>query len=361
MIEIRVPRENANDDKVKIIEIFAQQHSHVNSGEVILEFETSKAIVELETTSEGIISLCVVDEQTVSVGDLVAVVSDEIIEFDDNNSSKEKPEITLGDENNINISNAALKLISKNNLTTDKFAHLDFVTSDDVEKYLSERIEVSKTALQNLDQIEFKNDDVILYGAGLQCQVVLDLIKTENLPINIVCIVDSNPKGYDLDGVPILNKLLLKDLFSKGARNLHICIGNGKAKNMIADEITMIGFKLKKIISKTSHISLSAKLGEGVFIGPYVVIGRDTAIGDLCQINHCVSIAHHCSVGIGVFFADGARIGGTVKIQEFCDFGINVSVNRGLTIGKEASFPSGSVITSNVKDGKKFKFRKKLK
>ncbi len=62
-------------------------------------------------------------------------------------------------------------------------------------------------------------------------------------------------------------------------------------------------------IHPTAIIDPDAQIGENVFIGPYVVIGK-TQIGDDCRISSFVRIYDNVIVGNNCFFKDGAVIGG---------------------------------------------------
>ena len=61
----------------------------------------------------------------------------------------------------------------------------------------------------------------------------------------------------------------------------------------------------KTEIHKTAIIDERARLGEGVSVGPYSIIGPDVTIGDHTQVgNHCVitgrtTIGAHCQIFTG--------------------------------------------------------------
>ncbi|MDB9892074.1 2-oxo acid dehydrogenase subunit E2 [Amylibacter sp.] len=77
MTDIIIPQENANDTEVLITNILVEEGAFVTQGSVILEFETSKASVELESVVEGyVVSLNVVTGDTVLVGTTVCQVLD---------------------------------------------------------------------------------------------------------------------------------------------------------------------------------------------------------------------------------------------------------------------------------------------
>jgi UDP-3-O-[3-hydroxymyristoyl] glucosamine N-acyltransferase len=61
-------------------------------------------------------------------------------------------------------------------------------------------------------------------------------------------------------------------------------------------------------IHPTAEIDPSARLGEGVCVGPFVVIGRDVKIGDGARIAAHVSIGADCRIGDNALILDGVRI-----------------------------------------------------
>ncbi len=82
----------------------------------------------------------------------------------------------------------------------------------------------------------------------------------------------------------------------------------------------------KQGISSLASISQSAKIGENVYIAPFVVIGDNCEIGDNCMI--------HDSVSIG----DGAKIG------DNCILYAHATIYHDCRIGNNCILHSGSVI-----------------
>ena len=85
----------------------------------------------------------------------------------------------------------------------------------------------------------------------------------------------------------------------------------------------------KQGISSLASISASAKIGENVYIAPFVVIGDNCEIGDNCMI--------HDSVSVG----DGAKVGNDcilyahVTIYHDCRVGNNCILHSGCVIGAD--------------------------
>jgi UDP-3-O-[3-hydroxymyristoyl] glucosamine N-acyltransferase len=82
-------------------------------------------------------------------------------------------------------------------------------------------------------------------------------------------------------------------------------------------------------IDSAARIAMSAKVGEGASIGPYVVIEDDVQIGRNCTIYPFVHICR------------GARIGNSFKayahvtVREFCVIGNNVILQDGVKVGTD--------------------------
>ena len=75
--EILVPQESVNDNNVIITKLFFQNGDHVKKGDIILEFETSKSIVEIESNFDGFIIYYFESGDEVNVGNVIAKIMDE--------------------------------------------------------------------------------------------------------------------------------------------------------------------------------------------------------------------------------------------------------------------------------------------
>lgn len=85
----------------------------------------------------------------------------------------------------------------------------------------------------------------------------------------------------------------------------------------------------KKGVDKTAIISESAKIGDNVYIGPYVVISENVEIGDGCQIYPHSYISDNVKIGENVSLYAG------VKIYKNCVLGNNIIIHAGTVIGSD--------------------------
>lgn len=80
-------------------------------------------------------------------------------------------------------------------------------------------------------------------------------------------------------------------------------------------------------IQQPSHIAASAKLGEQVYVGPFVYIGEQVKVGNNVKIYPGSFVGDNVSIG------DNSIIHPGVKIYHDCILGRNVTVHAGTVIG----------------------------
>jgi len=88
-MEVRIPRENANDDQVLIVEIHRSSGDIVETGEVLISFETSKAIVDVTSPCDGTITYekTIHKDNMIAVDEVFCVVGESMEDCGDNSGS----------------------------------------------------------------------------------------------------------------------------------------------------------------------------------------------------------------------------------------------------------------------------------
>jgi pyruvate/2-oxoglutarate dehydrogenase complex dihydrolipoamide acyltransferase (E2) component len=200
--EIIIPQESVNDDKVFIVELTYKNGDAVKKGDVVIEIETSKSTLTIETQSDGFIEYYCTEGDEVNIGSVASKIFDKY---------EQKNEELLIDKKEIpkdgNYSNTlafetifskkAKQLIEKNKLKADEFQNKDFVNERDVKLFLNpnsidkpsnevlqktthkvvinnrDNVHIEKLSSQKLREIEYLSA-VQQYGLNSSISVVAD-------------------------------------------------------------------------------------------------------------------------------------------------------------------------------------------
>ena len=151
IIEILIEQVNVSDSQYKLVELYVKSGDEIKKDELILSYESSKAISDYEAYESGYIYFnpeMKIDE-FYDVGYKMGVISDKTL---DNSLVSEifglsKNETAIKKQNN--ITKKALKLIDENNLDILLFENSSFVTEKNVQDYLTKH---------SSKKIDFKED-----------------------------------------------------------------------------------------------------------------------------------------------------------------------------------------------------------
>ena len=118
MTDVKIPRENANDDFVLITKIHVQVGDKVETGDVIFEFETSKASIEFEASNSGYVThLSLQEGAEVAVNTIVASISDQTNDASTVNPAREETPVNTNADVPVFASDAALLLMKEGKKT----------------------------------------------------------------------------------------------------------------------------------------------------------------------------------------------------------------------------------------------------
>lgn len=144
MIEVLVPRENVNDDSVVVRAIHVKSGDFVNKGQLILEIETSKTSIDIESPDAGLVSHNLEVGAEVDIGSLLFCVG----------SLESLTKVIKGVEqiphqsSVVKISKAAAKRAKELNVDVTNLGG-EWISTDDVER----KAGFSKTKINAEDDI----------------------------------------------------------------------------------------------------------------------------------------------------------------------------------------------------------------
>ena len=132
--------------------------------------------------------------------------------------------------------------------------------------------------------------------------------------------------------------------------NSNFIISNGDEK--IRDEQFKIynkRFSPIKIIHPTAYVSSTAKISEGVIVGPKTILSSQCIIKKNVLLNSGCQIGHHSIIGESSIISTGAIINGNVVVGSKCFIGSNSTVMQNLKIFKSSKVTANSALYSNLK------------
>ncbi len=126
--------------------------------------------------------------------------------------------------------------------------------------------------------MSFENDSstkerstIVLVGGGGHCEVVIDIIREENLFDEIlISDLPENLGKYILDVRIDYTDDLLEELFNAGVKHAFITVGKVSLddnRRHLYERVKAIGFEIPTIISSSAHVSKYAIIGEGTLVG----------------------------------------------------------------------------------------------
>ena len=197
--------------------------------------------------------------------------------------------------------------------------------------------------------------DVIIVGAGGFGREVVQIINDNNKikrEYNILGFIDDNANA--LNGKKC-NYAILDSISSHSPKSecIYICaIANPLLKEKIMLQLKQNGAKFESLIHHTASVSEYASLGEGLVAYPNSWIGADAIIGDFVTLLSS-NIGHDAQVGSFTTISSNCDLTREVNIGKRCFLGSSVSIIPERKIGDDVYICAGSVVFTNVKEGRK--------
>ena len=338
-----IPKSNASDSQVKIVKIYFKNEDYAKIGDLLFEFETSKATFEVFSETEGYINIKISEEQVCETGS-------EAIEFFENLDELIASKNLISKENdetfsksNLVFSKKALKLLEENhvdfNLFILKHSNKSFITEEIVQAFITNRSMVYLPGSR-----KFNERDIVIFGAGGHALQCLEIINDSEYDFKGFVANKFDDEYLEL----ILGTTIddLTNMFNDGLKNIVIGFGlldDLKKRTDIFHKLREIGFRTPNLISKSSSVSSLTNIPEniGVQIFQGAVIGPKVNLNENIVINSNATISHHCNINDGAFIAPGAILAGSVIIGKYALIGM------GATLYMNVIIPEKKIIQNN--------------
>ncbi|WP_224490278.1 acetyltransferase [Robertkochia flava] len=149
----------------------------------------------------------------------------------------------------------------------------------------------------------------------------------------------ANPYALNFEGLETKEVL--------DANNWFIGIGDNLKREKLYYQFKDCG-QLINVLSRSAHISSSATLSKGIFVGPNTIVHSLAKIGIGVIINSGSIVEHECTIGAFSHIAPGAVLLGDVTIGKRCLIGANAAIKPGVSICDDVIIGMGAVVTQDI-------------
>lgn len=195
--------------------------------------------------------------------------------------------------------------------------------------------------------------EVIIIGSNGHSAEIDEYIRFNNNSsspdkIKVIGFLDDNPSNYSRYkfSAPLLGGLkphkIRQDVFYV------MGIANLAYRKFFIEKFLSEGAKFTSVIQDTAYISPSARLGQGIIIGPMANIGPNVVIGNYTLINSRCSLGHDTKIGDFNFISPNVCFSGFTEIGDSNLFGINSATIPGIKVGNNNQIAAGMVLHQDV-------------
>ena len=325
-IEIRIPRENVNDDSIKIAKWYVKNGDFVEKDQIIVCFESSKASMDFEAIVDGIIEIIVLEGRFASVGEIVGYID------------------TDEDNNTTSTSNKA-RIIKEPKDTTDNSS-----SSADSHKFsmkalmLMQTLNIPKSVFEKYSSV--REQDVITYNKS-------HISKTTNDTNIIPTQKETEVHTFNTHKKESRKQGLFGDArisANERGKSLTWLVFNYLWRNWFLGNLVKVA---PRGLIIPLHRLRGVKIGKDVYIDSTAII--ETAYPEMITIGNDVRIAANsiimCHIKAPHFHRDNGFIPlekKPVTLHDHSFIGVNAVLLPGVKAGKASVVSSGAIVFTDV-------------
>ena len=181
--KILYEQQGVSDDEAEVISILKNDFDNIQSGDVIAEVETSKAIIEVEANSDGYIRYVSSLNEIVKVGNVIAIIAEKLEELDKipGDIIEESVDENLKEKS---ISAKALKIAKSLNISEETLKNNQIYTAKEIKAYAEK---ANNETILNIDKSFFAK---FTFSCGPSTLIMFPLVIT--LTFKLLSILSRN-------------------------------------------------------------------------------------------------------------------------------------------------------------------------
>ncbi len=350
MIYISVPRINANEDQLVVVDVLVGPGATVAEGDLLAVVESTKAAQEIAAPVAGTVT-----EVKAAAGDYVNV-GEALVGIDDGEEAA--PESTSADAGRIKVTAKARKLARELGVDLSavsvqgayiRVAHVEAAARSPADDDETEAVpEWSPSRPPDGD------GQAVIVGAGGHAAVIIDALAGSDY--RVVGCTGQEPKGSEvLNGVSVLGgDGVLAELRIEGVANAFIGVGgavDNKMRRKLFKQAMDLGFIVPPLVHPSAVVGAGTRLAAGVQVLAGATIGPRCTIGANTIVNQGSIVCHDSAVGAHVHVTPGAVLAGQVTVGDDTIVGMGATVLFGARIGSGCMIHNSASVTGDLSSG----------
>jgi sugar O-acyltransferase (sialic acid O-acetyltransferase NeuD family) len=156
----------------------------------------------------------------------------------------------------------------------------------------------------------------------------------------LIELLDPARVGETIHGLPVVGR--------EAPRDGCFVLGTGGNRSVLCEELAQSGWRRQTVVHPSAHVPSSVSLGDGVLVGPHVVLGASAVVEDDVLLARGVLVGHHTRVGSGAVINPGANVAGNVTLGAGAFLGLGCVIRDHTSIGAGAVVAAGAVVVADV-------------
>ncbi|MCG8314851.1 MAG: NeuD/PglB/VioB family sugar acetyltransferase [Pseudomonadales bacterium] len=348
-MKVTVPRTNANEDQVLVVDVLVEEGQAVAEGDVIFTVETTKVTLDVEAPRSGVVMNLVL-----KTGDVVNVGAEACL-IHSTDGKKSAAAATPAVIQETRVTAKARKRALQLGLDESALPTSGIVTVDMVEKIASKSLAPSaKTVIRHDFKMPKDAVKAVINGGSGHAAVVIDALRGSRY--QIVGAVDTlKDIGAEvLNGIRIIGREdKLTELLAQGVTHAFIGVGgsdDNRPRQKVYSRLKSLGFVLPPVIHSQAYIAEDVEIGEGCLILPGAVIGPRSRIGANVVVNQGAQVCHDSEIGDHCHLTPGSLIAGHCSIGAYTVVGMAATVLDHHKVGQRCLIHNGAAVTSDIPD-----------
>jgi acetyltransferase-like isoleucine patch superfamily enzyme len=365
MTPISIPWTDVNSETATVVAWHVEDRTSVDAGAPLVDVETSKAALEVEAPSAGIVFQVVPAGQDVTVGEPIGYLFEDEAALAAYAAARDEAATASGgtgsegDGGGVQATAKARERAAELGVDLATIRATGLVTVRDVEAAAGTAgTTVSPDASADRpDPLEGDGSTqrLLVIGAGLGATQVADILASRPEQA-AVAIVDDDSKhwGRLVRGVPVVggSREIARLWEGRAFDAAVIAISTSvDARARLRGLCREAGIPLANVIDPTARIGTGVRMGTGNVICAFVHLGTEAELGDNNFISAYNSFDHHNVLGSDISTGPGCMASGEVHLEDRVRLGTGIFIEPKITLGEGVVVASGSTIVRSVPAG----------